>query len=131
MNIPKQMADEMASIEAEIAGIKADAERRVASLQDRLKIFSFVVDAFRSQEEVMQPPNRHKLAVPFPLADGDISAADRIVAVLTNAGRPMSAPEIIGALSKHGFNRSTVTARLSLLAKEGRISHEGIGQWAA
>ncbi len=128
MNIPRPLSDRMAAIEGEIRGIQDDANKRITPLRAQLDALEFAVSVFADAEKtpaVAAPPT----ATATPFGD-EISTGDRIVALLTNARKPMSATEIVEALSRHGIPRNTVSARLSLLAKDGRISHEGVGQWA-
>ncbi len=55
MNIPKPIAEQMASLEAEIADIEASAAKRIRPLRERLDIYSFVVRAFVNEEIKAEP----------------------------------------------------------------------------
>ncbi len=123
MNIPKQIADEMASLEAEISGIEADTAKRVASLRDRLNIYSSVVSAFSTQE----PP-------PFKAPMLKVPGKRKKI---TGTGASFSYDAVIVALrdapSDEGVPASRLPldhmSRLSVLKKRGIAQKLPSGNW--
>jgi hypothetical protein len=122
MNIPKQIADEMASLEAEIAGIETDAAKRVGALRDRLNIYSTVVSAFAAQEPPPFKAPVPKLKVPRQRASDVTYSYDATIAAL----RAAPADEGLPASQLHLDHMS----RLSVLKKRGIAQKLPSGNWA-
>ena len=113
MNIPKPIAEQMASIEAEITEIEAQAARRVQTLRERLDIYSFVIEAFAAGE------------IP-PVVPATLSLKARVFELVSNNG-PMTAKQIGIALGEefHGIG-----AALGALSKTYKIMRVG-REWTA
>ena len=122
MNIPKKIADEMASLEAEIANIEADAVKLTVPLRDRLNIYSSVVSAFAAQEPPPFKAPSPKVPRVRPVKNGALFSYDATIAVLRDAPADVGVPPSQLPLDH--------MSRLSVLKKRGIAQKLPSGNWA-